>query len=100
MNLLLNFSFIFGGSVPHYFYQTVERLFHEDVKFRKFFQFISERLIYAPLYQVLSLYFLSRFEVVLPTKFLVLININFLFYLDEFPSSGYGQFGKTLLAFT
>ncbi|TMW52822.1 hypothetical protein DOY81_002089 [Sarcophaga bullata] len=56
------FGLIFGGSVPHYFYQTIERLFHQDVKFRKFFQFISERLIYAPLYQVLSLYFLSRFE--------------------------------------
>ncbi|XP_037818265.1 peroxisomal membrane protein 2 [Lucilia sericata] len=56
------FGLLFGGSVPHYFYQTVERLFHQDVKFRKFFQFISERLIYAPFYQVLSLYFLSRFE--------------------------------------
>ncbi|XP_019890258.1 peroxisomal membrane protein 2 [Musca domestica] len=56
------FGLIFGGSVPHYFYKTVERLFHEDVKFRKFFQFLSERLVYAPIYQALSLYFLARFE--------------------------------------
>ncbi|XP_013112936.1 peroxisomal membrane protein 2 [Stomoxys calcitrans] len=56
------FGFIFGGSVPHYFYKTIERLFHQDVKFRRFFQFLSERLIYAPIYQALSLYFLSRFE--------------------------------------
>ncbi|XP_073843757.1 peroxisomal membrane protein 2 [Musca autumnalis] len=56
------FGLIFGGSVPHYFYKTVERLFHEDVKFRRFFQFLSERLVYAPIYQALSLYFLARFE--------------------------------------
>ncbi|EDW80153.1 uncharacterized protein Dwil_GK24419 [Drosophila willistoni] len=56
------YGFIFGGSVPHYFYQTVERLFDDDVRFRRFFLFLSERLVYAPIYQVLSLYFLSLFE--------------------------------------
>ncbi|ALC44400.1 CG7970 [Drosophila busckii] len=56
------FGLIFGGSVPHYFYQTVERLFSQDMKFRKFFLFLSERLVYAPIYQALSLYFLSLFE--------------------------------------
>ncbi|XP_067642674.1 peroxisomal membrane protein 2 [Eurosta solidaginis] len=56
------FGFIFGGSVPHYFYQTVERLFKRDMKFRRFFQFLTERLIFAPFYQLLSLYFLSIFE--------------------------------------
>jgi len=56
------FGLIFGGSVPHYFYQTVERLFSEDLRFRKLYQFLSERLVFAPLYQLLSLYFLSRFE--------------------------------------
>ena len=56
------FGFIFGGTVPHYFYQTVERLFARDLKFRRFFQFLSERLVFAPVYQLLSLYFLSRFE--------------------------------------
>jgi len=57
------FGLIFGGTVPHYFYQIVERLFSHDVRFRKFFVFLSERLAFAPLYQLLSLYFLSIFEV-------------------------------------
>ncbi|XP_014102967.2 peroxisomal membrane protein 2 [Bactrocera oleae] len=56
------FGLIFGGTVPHYFYQTVERLFKHDMKFRRFFQFLSERLIFAPFYQLVSLYFLSIFE--------------------------------------
>ncbi|XP_017487288.1 PREDICTED: peroxisomal membrane protein 2 [Rhagoletis zephyria] len=56
------FGLIFGGSVPHYFYQTVERLFRHDLKFRRLFQFLSERLVFAPFYQLLSLYFLSIFE--------------------------------------
>ncbi|EDW17247.1 peroxisomal membrane protein 2 [Drosophila mojavensis] len=56
------FGLIFGGSVPHYFYQTVERLLSHDFRFRKFFIFLFERLGYAPLYQLLSLYFLSIFE--------------------------------------
>ncbi|XP_030380259.1 PXMP2/4 family protein 3-like [Scaptodrosophila lebanonensis] len=55
------FGLIFGGSVPHYFYQTVERLF-DNVRFKRFLSFLSERLIYAPFYQALSLYFLSLFE--------------------------------------
>ncbi|XP_054735324.1 peroxisomal membrane protein 2 [Anastrepha obliqua] len=56
------FGLIFGGTVPHYFYRTVERLFNHDMKFRRFFQFLSERLVFAPFYQLLSLYFLSIFE--------------------------------------
>lgn len=56
------FGLIFGGTVPHYFYQTVERLFKRDMKFRRFFQFLSERLVFAPFYQLVSLYFLSIFE--------------------------------------
>ncbi|KAL7732055.1 hypothetical protein ACLKA6_015817 [Drosophila palustris] len=56
------FGLIFGGTVPHYFYQIVERLFSHDLRFRKFFLFLSERLAFAPLYQFLSLYFLSLFE--------------------------------------
>uniref|UniRef100_A0A1A9X0I6 Peroxisomal membrane protein 2 n=1 Tax=Glossina brevipalpis TaxID=37001 RepID=A0A1A9X0I6_9MUSC len=56
------FGLLFGGSVPHYFYQTIERLFRQDFKFRRFFQVISERLVYAPIYQALALYFLSLFE--------------------------------------
>ncbi|KAH8251092.1 hypothetical protein KR026_010278, partial [Drosophila bipectinata] len=56
------FGLIFGGSVPHYFYTTVERLFSHDLRFRRFFLFLSERLVYAPTYQALSLFFLALFE--------------------------------------
>uniref|UniRef100_D3TP31 Peroxisomal membrane protein MpV17 n=1 Tax=Glossina morsitans morsitans TaxID=37546 RepID=D3TP31_GLOMM len=56
------FGLLFGGSVPHYFYQAIERLFRRDFKYRKFVQFISERLVYTPIYQALSLYILSLFE--------------------------------------
>ncbi|KAH8395276.1 hypothetical protein KR222_005218, partial [Zaprionus bogoriensis] len=56
------FGLIFGGTIPHYFYQTVERLFSHDLRFRKFFLFLAERLTFAPVYQLLSLYFLSIFE--------------------------------------
>ncbi|EDV50202.1 peroxisomal membrane protein 2 isoform X1 [Drosophila erecta] len=56
------YGLIFGGSVPHYFYTTVERLISQDVRFRRFFLFLSERLVYAPIYQALSLFFLTLFE--------------------------------------
>ncbi|XP_037940190.1 peroxisomal membrane protein 2 [Teleopsis dalmanni] len=56
------FGFIFGGSIPHYFYQAMERLLNENIKFRRFILFLSERIIFAPFYQALSLYSLSRFE--------------------------------------
>uniref|UniRef100_A0A1B0B435 Peroxisomal membrane protein 2 n=1 Tax=Glossina palpalis gambiensis TaxID=67801 RepID=A0A1B0B435_9MUSC len=57
-----SFGLLFGGSIPHYFYQAIERLFRHDFKYRKFFQFISERLVYTPIYQALCLYILSLFE--------------------------------------
>ncbi|EDV95901.1 peroxisomal membrane protein 2 [Drosophila grimshawi] len=56
------FGLLFGGSVPHYFYQTVERLISHKLKFRKFLIFLAERLVHAPIYQLLSLYSLSLFE--------------------------------------
>jgi len=56
------YGLIFGGSVPHYFYRFIERAFRDEMKFRKFWQFLTERLLYTPFAQALSLYFLSIFE--------------------------------------
>lgn len=55
-------SLIFGGTLPHYFYQHVERLVAGAGGAKRFYLFLIERLAYAPLYQALSLYFLARFE--------------------------------------
>lgn len=48
--------------MPHYFYKYVERFVAEAGKAKQFYLFLIERLAYAPLYQAISLYFLSRFE--------------------------------------
>ncbi|XP_020706588.1 PXMP2/4 family protein 3 [Athalia rosae] len=51
------FGIIFGGSVPHYFYQHVHKITKHPLGI-----LLIERLVYTPLYQVLSLYMLARFE--------------------------------------
>uniref|UniRef100_A0A0K8TQL2 Putative conserved plasma membrane protein n=1 Tax=Tabanus bromius TaxID=304241 RepID=A0A0K8TQL2_TABBR len=56
------FGLLFGGTIPHYFYFAVDKLLAKDMKFRQFFFFFLERLIYAPTFQAVSLYVLSRFE--------------------------------------
>ncbi|XP_055843670.1 peroxisomal membrane protein 2 [Episyrphus balteatus] len=57
-----SFGLLFGGTVPHFFYQMVEKIFPHKMPLRKILVFLAERLIFAPFYQALSLYFLSRFE--------------------------------------
>lgn len=64
-----NFSLIFGGTFPHYFYTIVERFLAEAGKAKQFYLFLIERFMYAPIYQVVSLYFLSRFEVLKPAAY-------------------------------
>ncbi|CAD0196995.1 unnamed protein product [Chrysodeixis includens] len=57
------YGLLFGGTIPHYFYDLVERLFPEDVvAFPLAKKLIFERLIYAPIMQAFSLYTLARFE--------------------------------------
>uniref|UniRef100_A0A1L8D9Y3 Putative conserved plasma membrane protein n=1 Tax=Nyssomyia neivai TaxID=330878 RepID=A0A1L8D9Y3_9DIPT len=56
------FGLIFGGTLPHYFYTFIERIFSDELKFRRFYQFLLERLTFTPIFQIFSLYFLSRFE--------------------------------------
>lgn len=48
--------------MPHYFYAFVEKVLDQDLKFRKFLQFAMERLMFAPIFQGVSLYTLARFE--------------------------------------
>ncbi|XP_055708366.1 peroxisomal membrane protein 2 [Phlebotomus papatasi] len=56
------FGLIFGGTLPHYFYVFVDRIVSDELRFRKFYQFVLERLTFTPFFQLCSLYFLSRFE--------------------------------------
>lgn len=56
------YSLIFGGSFPHYFYKYVEEFLKNAGKAKQMYLFLIERLVYAPVYQAISLYFLSRFE--------------------------------------
>lgn len=48
--------------MPHFFYTFLERIFDEDMKFKRFIQFAMERLLFAPVFQGVSLYTLARFE--------------------------------------
>lgn len=57
-----SFGLLFGGTVPHFFYQLIDKIFPHKMPYRKILVFLAERLLFAPFYQALSLYFLSRFE--------------------------------------
>lgn len=48
--------------MPHFFYTFLEKVLDQDMKFRKFLQFAMERLLFAPLFQGVSLYTLARFD--------------------------------------
>jgi len=56
-------SLLFGGPVPHFFYESLESTFPENSSKMVFLKFGIERLLFTPFYQFLSLYVLSRFEV-------------------------------------
>ncbi|XP_049867113.1 peroxisomal membrane protein 2 [Pectinophora gossypiella] len=57
------YGLLFGGSIPHYFYELVERIFPEEVvAFPLAKKLLFERLIFAPIMQAFSLYTLARFE--------------------------------------
>lgn len=49
--------------MPHYFYKMMERTLTGRSKLNQLLFFACERLIYTPAFQVLSLFFLSIFEV-------------------------------------
>ncbi|XP_061712641.1 PXMP2/4 family protein 3 [Cydia pomonella] len=57
------YGLLFGGTIPHYFYNIAERLFPEEVvAFPLAKKLLFERLVFAPFMQAFSLYTLARFE--------------------------------------
>ncbi|XP_031638517.1 peroxisomal membrane protein 2 [Contarinia nasturtii] len=56
------FGLLFGGSMPHFFYKIMEKTLVGRTKLNQFLFFGCERLIYTPMFQALSLFFLSIFE--------------------------------------
>lgn len=57
------FRLLFGGTIPHYFYDFIERVFpHETTAFPLAKKLLFERLIFAPFMQAFSLYTLARLE--------------------------------------
>jgi peroxisomal membrane protein 2 len=56
------YGLLFGGTLPHYFYQFLENFLPEH-KAKKFMQFFAERLFFMPAFTLFSLYVLSRLEV-------------------------------------
>ncbi|XP_045445355.1 peroxisomal membrane protein 2 [Melitaea cinxia] len=57
------YGLIFGGTVPHYFYEFIERIFPQETSaFPLAKKLLFERLIFTPLMQAFSLYTLARFE--------------------------------------
>ncbi|CAG9585126.1 unnamed protein product [Danaus chrysippus] len=57
------YGLLFGGTIPHYFYEFVERIFpYESTAFPLAQKLMFERLIFAPFMQAFSLYTLARFE--------------------------------------
>ncbi|KAK7593025.1 hypothetical protein V9T40_007777 [Parthenolecanium corni] len=56
------FGLLFGGPVPHFFYQFLDKLvpYHSNHVLIK--QLFIERLLFTPLYQYFVLYTISRFQ--------------------------------------
>ncbi|XP_065335818.1 peroxisomal membrane protein 2 [Cloeon dipterum] len=56
------FGLVFGGAVPHHFYRALDSLSKGKQLHGKFFRFLVERLVFAPLYLLLRLYMTTIFE--------------------------------------
>lgn len=60
---ILRSRLVFGGTIPHYFYEFLERTFPEEVvAFPLVKKLLFERVLFAPFMQAFSLYTLARFE--------------------------------------
>lgn len=74
--------------MPHYFYKIMEKTLVGRSKLNQMLFFASERLIYTPMFQALSLFFLSIFEVrpefVLNSNTGVCLNTIYLFECIRF----------------
>ncbi|CAH1104109.1 unnamed protein product [Psylliodes chrysocephalus] len=56
------YGLVFGGTIPHYFYNFLEGIVSEEASFAVVKKLFIERLIYSPLYQAFTLYILARLE--------------------------------------
>ncbi|KAK3912324.1 Peroxisomal membrane protein 2 [Frankliniella fusca] len=56
------YGFLFGGSIPHFFFECLEWLIPGTSNLAIVKQILFQRLIFTPLYQLFTLYTISRFE--------------------------------------
>ncbi|XP_054258488.1 peroxisomal membrane protein 2-like [Macrosteles quadrilineatus] len=56
------FGLLFGGSIPHFFYQMLDQVAPDSSSQYVIKQLLLERLIFTPLYQMFVIYMLARFE--------------------------------------
>uniref|UniRef100_A0A1B6LWH3 Peroxisomal membrane protein 2 n=1 Tax=Graphocephala atropunctata TaxID=36148 RepID=A0A1B6LWH3_9HEMI len=56
------FGLVFGGSIPHYFYQLLDHVVPYSASRHLLKRLLIERLIFTPLYQMFALYMLTRLE--------------------------------------
>lgn len=56
------FGLLFGGTIPHYFYDCLDTLIPEQVSLSVLKKLFIERLVFSPLYHAFTLYMIARFE--------------------------------------
>ncbi|GLV41902.1 uncharacterized protein CBL_00364 [Carabus blaptoides fortunei] len=56
------FGLLFGGTIPHLFYTTLERVISDEVGHSIAKRLLIERLIYSPMYQAFAIYMIARLE--------------------------------------
>lgn len=59
----LFYSLLFGGSLPHFFYEIMEQILTSQRGLKQMLFFTTERLLYTPMFQAVSLYSLAILEV-------------------------------------
>lgn len=89
---------LFGGSMPHYFYKLMEKTLTGRTKLNQILFFACERLMYTPMFQALSLFFLAIFEVSLLDFHLPKIFLIKSMFLGQKPTRSTPKLAGTLLA--
>lgn len=95
----LFYSLLFGGSLPHFFYEIMEQILTSQRGLKQMLFFTTERLLYTPMFQAVSLYSLAILEVWRqssttkhpPHRSFLWINKNFLFLSLLFFRCGFGR---------
>jgi len=87
--MILFFRLLFGGTIPHYYYQLLEWAVPRRASLALLKKVLIQQLIYTPLYQLFSLYTLTRLEVsyfLVVTPFFLLKLFNFQFLTGQVSS--------------